>query len=83
VKRREIIEAVLFLPAMALLAGAVFGVMWLIIQAGNAAVYGWHDLLRGLGLPFPAALAFAVMLAAVTVYAFFYWAGKRRQRPRT
>lgn len=79
-KRSNALEAVLFLPAMALLALAVFGALWAIIKVGNAAVYGWHALFRALGLPFPAAMALTVIFAALSVYAAVYWLGKRRIR---
>lgn len=65
--KREIVEAVLFLPAMALLAGAVFGAFWLIIKFGNAVLHGWYWLLGQVGIPHPAALALGVLLSAATV----------------
>jgi membrane protein implicated in regulation of membrane protease activity len=78
--KRNTLEAVLFLPAMVLLAGAVFGVFWLVMKAGNAAVYGWHALFRMLGLPFPVAMALTVIAAALTVYGLAYWLGNLRRR---
>lgn len=65
--RRQVIEAILFLPAMALLAGAVFGVFWLIIKFGNAVLHGWYWLLGQVGIPHSAALALGVLLTAATV----------------
>lgn len=65
--KREVTEAILFLPAMVLLAGAIFVAFWLIIKFGNAILHGWFWLLAGLGLPRPAALAIGVLLAAATV----------------
>lgn len=66
-KRREIVEGILFLPAMAALAVVVFAVFWLIGKFGNAVMYGWFWLLAGLGIPRPAALALGVILTAATV----------------
>lgn len=77
--KRNTIEAILFLPAMILLAGALFGAFWLVFKAGNGAVYGWHALFHGIGLPFPAAMALTVIAAALTIYGLFYWLGHRRR----
>ena len=81
-KPREIVETILFLPAMAILAGVVFAACWLVIRAGNAAVHAWFAALRGVGLPSSAALALATILAAVTVYGALYWLGRQRLNRR-
>lgn len=81
-KRQDIIEAVLFLPAMALLAVALFCVFWLVMKAGHLALLTWAWLLSATGLPRPAALALAVIAAAVTVYAVVDRAVNGRRRPR-
>ena len=64
---RQTVEAILFFPAMVLLAGAVFMAFWLVIKFGNAVLHGWFWLLAGIGLPRPAALAVGVLLTAVTI----------------
>ena len=67
--RREIIEAALFLPLMALIAAVIFGGMYAIIVFGGTALRGFYGLLHiTLHLPHPVALALAVILAALTVY---------------
>lgn len=79
-KRRNLIEAVLFLPAMAALAVAVFGGMYLVIKAGGWLLRGWFGVLvNGLGLPRSIALSLAVMLAALCVYGAFYLLENRRR----
>lgn len=86
-KRGDLIEAVLFLPAMAALAALVFVAFAAIIYLGWGVVYGWYWLLRGvLHLPRVVAQGLTVVLSAFTVYALFYYGGRLRlptwRRPR-
>lgn len=68
--RREIVEGILFLPAMALLAAVIGGGLYLVIRFGGFALKAIYGLLHaGIGLPHSAALALAVLLAALVVYA--------------
>lgn len=68
-RSREIIEAVLFLPAMALLAGVIFGGMYAVILFGNWALFGWFDfMVYDLHLPRPLAFALSIFATALTVY---------------
>lgn len=75
--RRQTVEAILFLPAMVLLAGAVFGVFWLIIKFGGAVLHGWYWLLGQVGIPHSAALALGVLLSAATVPLTLRWLANR------
>ncbi|WP_223621198.1 hypothetical protein [Lysobacter sp. ESA13C] len=75
--KREIFEAIVFLPAMAALAALAFVAFAAIIYFGWGVVYGWHWLLRGvLHLPRIVAQALTVILSAFTVYGTFYYAGR-------
>ena len=68
--RRDIIEGVLFIPAMLLLVAVIGGGMYAVIVFGGWALQAIYGLLRyELNLPHPVALAAAVILAALTVYA--------------
>lgn len=82
--RREIVEGILFLPAMLILAGVVFLLGWAIIVAGGWIVNAWFALFHGIGLPKSAALALAVLATAVTVPTAIGWLlGYRRKRKAT
>jgi hypothetical protein len=75
--KREIFEAIVFLPAMAALAAIAFVVFGGIMVFGWAVVDGWHYVLRGvLHLPRIPAQALTVILSALTVYGTFYYAGR-------
>lgn len=79
--RRQLTEALLFLPAMALLAAAVYAVGWVVIKVGGFLLHAWFVLLADtFALPRPAALALSVMLAAVSVYGLVNLSGRRRRR---
>lgn len=75
---REIVEALLFLPAMALLAGAIFLAFWLVIWLGNHILFLVHDLARLSGLPMPIALTLGVFASAFGVYGLYYALFERR-----
>jgi len=67
--RREIVEAILFLPAMVVLAAVIFCGMYAIIKYGGFVLTSIYGALHyGLHLPHSAALALAVILTALTVY---------------
>lgn len=66
--RRHVVDAILFLPVMALLAALVFVAFWLVIRAGNAAMLGFTLAAHALGLPFPAAMVLGVFVTALAVY---------------
>ena len=83
--RREIVEAILFLPAMALLAVAVFAGMYVVIRVGGWVLQAIYGVLRyELHLPHPAALAVSVLLAAAVVATvvprLISWIGSRLNR---
>ncbi len=69
-KLRAIAEAVLFLPAMALMAVVIGGGLYAIMLYGGWVLTTLHYFLsRTVGLPKPVSLALAVVLAAFTVFA--------------
>lgn len=77
--RKQLIEGVLFLPAMAVLAAVVWLAGVALIKGGAWLLRGWFWLLtEALPLPRSAALALAVVFAAVSVYALLHLAGRRR-----
>lgn len=67
-RRHDVRDALLFLPAMLLLAGAVFLGMYAVSIAGGWILRGWFAVLSP-ALPRPVALALSVLLAAASVYA--------------
>ena len=80
--RREILEAVLFLPAMAALALLVFGVFAGIIYVGNWLFEVLVSVFDA-SLPRPLAFALAVLGAAAIVAGAWHLAvdGRRKTRP--
>lgn len=74
-------EVALFVGGMVGIAAAIFAGGWLLIRGGGLVLRAWFELTSSL-LPRPAALALAVMLAALSVYAAFYWLAERRKRAR-
>lgn len=68
--RGDIVEAILFLPAMALLAAVIGGGLYAIYLLGWYAAHGWYWLLwQQLGLWKPLALTLTTFATALTVYA--------------
>lgn len=67
---KKALEAILFLPAMAALAAVIgAGILAIGWFGGFCLTWIYYALTRIVGLPEPAALACAVILAAFAVYA--------------
>jgi uncharacterized membrane protein len=79
---REILEAIAFLPAIAVLSIVLLALGYGVIVAGGWILHAWFWLLAATGLPRPAALAIAVLLAAVTVTGGFHYLERGRSRRR-
>lgn len=83
--RREIVEAILFLPAMALLAALLFAAFAAVIFAGEWLLSFWMWLFAGV-LPLPRSMAMALSVlatvAVVTAAGTWLFNGSRRRKPR-
>lgn len=79
--RREIIEAILFLPAMAVLAGLIFAVFFGIIWLAGTVAKGSFHALFDLGIPRPIAIAASVIVTALLIYRIFGYHRRTRRKP--
>lgn len=77
-KRSDILDSLLLIPALVLAAGAIFLIGWGIIWLGNQLVYLVHDLARAAGLPFPVAVTLAVLVSGFGVYGLYHAIFERR-----
>lgn len=78
--RRNVMEGILFLPAMALMALGVFAVFAAIIAAGWYAFLGWMWLWTLIiPLPRPVGGALSVLCTALTIYGTLHLVGRPRR----
>lgn len=79
--RREIIEAILFLPAITALAGLIFVVFFGIIWLAGAVAKGSFHTLFDLGIPRPIAIAVSVIVTSLLVYRIFGYHRRATRKP--
>ena len=78
-RTRDIVEAVLFLPAMALLAGLTFVAFYLVYLIGNWLAWHWFLLFRVvIGLPKPLAILGSLIGTIFCVYGAWWTLFERR-----